>query len=225
MNIGIVGAGFIGQAIARRALAAGYRVMLSNSRGPGTLVSVASELGCEAGEIGEAAAFGDRVVVAIPFNALPSLDSALFGGKVVIDTCNHYPGRDGPDNALDTMRETTGERMQRHLFSARVVKAFNAIMQADIGAHARPSGAPDRRALPIAGDAILARQQVVSFVNDIGFDVVDAGAMHECWRFERAMPAYCVPMSRRALAAALAGAERGRRLPEGSWKAPRPLQQ
>ena len=225
MNIGIVGAGNIGQAIARRALAAGYRVMLSNSRGPGTLVAVAAALGCEAGEIGEATAFGDRVVVAIPFRSLPSLVPALFRGKVVMDTGNHYPGRDGADSALDTMQETTGERMQRHLSSARVVKAFNAIMQADIGAHAQPSGAPNRRALPIAGDDIQARQQVAAFVNDIGFDVVDAGAMHESWRFERAMPAYCVPMGRRALEAALADAQRGRRLPEGSWRAARPLLQ
>ena len=222
-RVGIVGAGHIGQALARRAIAAGYEVMISNSRGPDTLRELASGLACRTGTVAEAAQFGDLVIVTIPFHAIASLDPSGFAGKVVIDTCNHYPGRDGPDAALDAMDDTSGERLQRRLRDARVVKAFNAIMQGDIERDARPAGAADRRALPIAGDDADARRAVAAFVDAIGFDVVDVGPMSECWRFERAMPAYCVPLGRRALAEALAGAKRNERLPEGSWRSPRAL--
>lgn len=223
MNIGIVGAGPIGCTIARLAVDHGHAVMLANSRGPETLAAIVGELGCHAGLPAEAARFADLVVVAIPFHAIHSLDPAPFAGKIVLDTCNHYPGRDGDDPALDAVTDTTGERLQRHLASARVVKAFNAIMQADLARDGRPRGAVDRRALPIAGDDPVARQQAVAFIEDIGFDAVDAGPLRECWRFERAMPAYCIPLRKASLAATLATAQRGARLAHGSWKTPRLL--
>jgi len=223
-KVGIVGAGLIGQAIAKRALANGYSIMLSNSRGPETLTELAAALNCGAGTVRESAEFGDLIVVTIPFNAIDALDPEMFASKVVIDTCNHYPGRDGADAALDAMRETTGERLQRHLPQSRVVKAFNAIRHVDIEPHARAQGAHNRRALPIAGDDIEARYEVAMFLDRIGFDVVDVGPMSESWRFERAMPAYCVPFGRRSLARTLAGARRNERLAEGSWRTPRPIQ-
>lgn len=223
MNIGIVGAGPIGRNLAQLAVAHGHVVMLANSRGPDTLAEVAAELDCRAGTAAETVRFGDVVVLAIPFHAIDVLDPSPFSGKVVLDTSNHYPARDGDDAALDAMTDTTGERVQRHLPGAHVVKAFNAIMQADLVRDARPRGAADRRALPIAGDDPAAKQRAIAFIDDIGFDAVDAGPLRECWRFERAMPAYCIPLRAATMTAALAGARPGERLPHGSWKTPRAL--
>lgn len=223
MKLGILGAGSIAQAVATLARQRGHDIMVSNSRGPQTLGAVAAALNGHAGTAAEAAAFGDLVLVAIPFHACRTLPPGLLAGRIVMDACNHYPGRDGNDAALEAMEDTSGQVLARQLPGARVVKAFNAVLARDIVPHARPSGAPDRRALPIAGDDAAARQVVAAFMNDIGYDAVDAGLMGESWRFERGMPGYCIPLRVSSMARALQAAERGRRVPEGSWRAPRPL--
>lgn len=200
--------------------------MLSNSRGPHTIGELAAALGCQAGTAEEAAAFGEMVLVAIPFHACRTLSGASLAGKVVMDACNHYPGRDGADPALDAMSDTSGQVLARQVPGARVVKVFNAIMAKDIVPHARASsatGTPDRRALPIAGDDAAARQQVAAFLNEIGYDAVDAGPLAESWRFERGMPGYCIPLRSASMARALQAAEKGKRVPDGSWRTPREL--
>lgn len=221
MKIGILGAGFIGRALARLAVAAGDEVMIANSRDPSTLTSTAVALRCRTGTAEEAAQWGDVVVVSVPFTAIGQLPAAAMAGKLVLDTCNHYPQRDGADPALESMAETTGERLAALLPGARVVKAFNAILQGDLDTDARPSGARDRRALPIAGDDPVARAETAALIDRWGFDAVDAGAMAESWRFERAMPAYCLAFDRKGLTDAMAGAVRGERLADGSWRAAR----
>ena len=219
MNLGMIGAGHIGQALTRAAVRSGHRVMIANSRGPQTLAGLARELGCEAGTTQQAAAHGEVVALAIPFHAIGQLDPACFAGKIVLDANNYYPSRDGRIAELDTLQATTSGLLQRHLGpAARVVKFFNAIMQHDIPADARPRGAADRRALPIAGDNPEAVRIAASLVDDFGFDPVDAGLMAESWRFERAMPAYCIPFDVGGLRAALASAQRGVELPHGSWR-------
>jgi len=226
MKLGMLGAGLIAQAVATLALKKGHSVMVSNSRGPQTLGEVAAALGCQAGTAEEAAAFGDMVLVAIPFHACRTLSAGSLVGKVVMDACNHYPGRDGADAALDAMTDTSGQVLARQLPGARVIKVFNAIMARDIVPHARESGvggASDRRALPIAGDDAFARQQVAAFLDAIGYDSVDAGALAESWRFERGMPGYCIPLRRSSMASALLKAEKGQRVPDGSWRTPREL--
>lgn len=229
MKLGMLGAGLIAQAVARLALQKGHQVMLSNSRGPQTITELAAALGCQAGTAAEAAAFGDMVLVAIPFHACRTLSGGSLAGKVVMDACNHYPGRDGADAALDAMTDTSGQVLARQLPGARVVKVFNAIMAKDIVPHARASsassvsGAPDRRALPIAGDDAAARQQVAAFLDEIGYDAVDAGPLAESWRFERGMPGYCIPLRSASMARALQAAQKGQRVPDGSWRSPREL--
>ena len=99
------------------------------------------------------------------------------------------------------------------------MKAFNAILARDLPLDARPPIASGhRRALPLAGadprDKALAAQLHEQF----GFDVVDAGPLADSWRFERAKPAYCLPLDDPALRAALAAAERNVELTEGSWR-------
>ena len=216
MKIGIVGAGFIGRAVARLAGAHGHDVMLSNSRHPKTLGSAAVSIGCQVGSTADAAAFGDLVLLAVPFSALGDIAAHPFVGKVVLDANNYYPQRDGQVAALDAHTTTTSELTAKHLAGATIIKAFNAILERDIEKDGRAKGAPDRRALPIAGDDAAAKATTIILLDELGYDTVDAGALSEGWRFERARPAYCVPLNVAALKAALAGA--GRTVAEGSWR-------
>lgn len=217
MKIGIIGAGNIGQAIVKLAIAQGHDVMLSNSRGPETLVDLTSQIGGSAGTAREAAAFGEVVVVTIPFKNVFTLSSELLEGRVVLDTNNYYPDRDGHFADLDGFRTTTSGKVAAHFRGAKVVKAFNAILAADLALPLMPVG-HSRRALPIAGDDAGAKAIVVQLHDEFGFDVVDAGSLAESWRFERAKPAYCVPFDVAGLKAALAQAQRTVELPHGSWR-------
>lgn len=218
MKIGIIGAGFIGRALTTLAVRSGHEVMISNSRSAASLGSTAVALGCKVGTAADAAAFGEVVVVAIPFIAIESLPVEPFAGKIVLDANNYYPQRDGQIAALNDLTTTTSELLARHLQGAKVVKAFNAILQGDLEKDSRPRGAADRRALPIAGNDIDAKRVAVALLNDFGFDTVDAGALAEGWRFERAMPAYCVPLDIAGLTKGLAAAQRGVEVPHGSWR-------
>lgn len=214
MQIGVIGAGFIGRAVAQLALAAGHEVMLSNSRGPQTMSSVLSGiLGVQVGTSEEAARFGDVVLVAIPLEHYRSVPAHWLEGKTVMDANNYYPERDGHIPELDRFETTTSRLLAEHLPHSHVVKVFNAIFAPDLTEDARPQGAAGRRALPVAADDAAAKAQVITLLDELGFDAVDAGGLDESWRFERAKPAYCVPLDQAGLTAALAAAERRVELP------------
>lgn len=218
MRIGIIGAGFIGRAVASHAVKHGHDVMISNSRSPETLGSTVVAIGCKAGTAEEAAAFGEVIVVAIPLKAYRSIPAAPLAGKVVLDANNYYPQRDGQISELDSEETTTSELLAKHLPGARVVKAFNAILQKDLAEGGVPPGTPGRRALPIAGDDAAAKKIAAELLDQFGYDVVDAGPLSEGWRFQRAMPAYCIPLAVTGLKEALASAQRGVEMPHGSWR-------
>jgi 8-hydroxy-5-deazaflavin:NADPH oxidoreductase len=195
-TVGLIGSGYIGGTVARLATAAGYQVVLSNSRGPETLADLAAELGplARAGTPAEAAAAGDLVVVSIPLRAYRSVPVEPLADKVVMDTNNYYPQRDGNIVELDDDSTTSPELLQRHLGTARVVKVFNNIYFAYLAELARPSGAPDRSALPIAGDDATAKAAVTEFLDAIGYDAVDAGPLGDGGRlFQVDTPAYGKP--------------------------------
>jgi len=194
-TIGLIGSGHIGGTVARLAVATGYDVVLSNSRGPETLTELVAELGprARAGTPAEAAAAGDLVVVTIPLRAYRSVPVEPLAGRIVIDTNNYYPERDGRFPELDEGSTTSSELLQRHLPTARVVKGFNNIFFRHLGELARPSGAADRTALPIAGDEAQAKAAVTEFFDAIGYDTVDAGPLAEGWRFQPGTPAYGTP--------------------------------
>ena len=196
-TLGIIGAGAIGTGLARQATAAGIDVVLANSRGPETLTATVAELGARARAATpeEAARTGDWVVVSIPLAAYRQLPAAALAGKVVLDTINYYPVRDGHIPGLDAGEVTTGELVQQHLAGARLVKAFNNISDHHIPALARPAGAADRTALPIAGDDPQAKAAAAELISRLGFDTVDAGPLAESWRFEPETDAYAAPYS------------------------------
>ncbi|WP_250009599.1 NADPH-dependent F420 reductase [Actinoplanes sp. M2I2] len=194
-TIGFIGSGNIGGTVARLAVAAGYDVVVSNSRGPETLQHLTDELGgsARAATPAEAAAAGDIVVVSIPFKAFPQLPVAELAGKVVLDTNNYYPQRDGTIEALDKGELTSSELEQQSLGTARVVKVFNNINAGHLASLPRPSGAADRSALPIAGDDAAAKQIATEFLDALGYDAVDAGSLADSWRQEPGTPAYGPP--------------------------------
>lgn len=205
MKIGFIGAGLIARSLAGHALANGHQVMLSNSRGPETLFSLKVALACETGTVQQAVEFGDIVVIAITFNHYATVPAEALRGKIVIDTNNYYPERDGHFGELDQQLITTSEMLARHLFASHVVKAFNSIRVLDLDKDGRPNGDEQRRALPIAGDNDDAKKRVSDLIDQFGFDVVDAGALKEGWRFQRGSPLYCEwfnqPQLKKALSA------------------------
>ena len=161
-TIGLIGAGHIGSQLARLAVAHGYDVVISNSRGPETLSALVGELGpkARAASATDAAKAGDIVVVTVPLKSYRQVPVAPLAGKVVIDTNNYYPQRDGHIPELDDESTTTSELLQAHLPTSKVVKAFNHIYAAELTTHGQPAGSKNRRALVIAGDDPSAKATV-----------------------------------------------------------------
>jgi predicted dinucleotide-binding enzyme len=198
-TLGIIGAGNIGSQLARLGVAHGYDVVVSNSRGPATLEGLIEELGehARAALPAEAAAAGDLVIVTIPLHQIDTLPLPELAGKLVIDTNNYYPERDGAIVALDEETTTTAELLQDLLPDARVVKAFNHIYAADLTTDGLPAGTEDRRALVIAG-----------------FDTVDLGPLNEGWRIQRDTPGYGPRLAEFELREAVSAAIRYRDMPQ-----------
>ncbi|SIQ42141.1 NADPH-dependent F420 reductase [Micromonospora avicenniae] len=193
-TLGLIGSGYIGGTLARLAVDAGYDAVLSNSRGPETLRDLVDELGprARAATPLEAAQAGDLVVVSVPLKAYTAVPPEPLAGKVVLDTNNYYPQRDGQIAELDSGATTSSELLQRHLPQARVVKVFNNIHYRHLRTLPRPAGAADRSALPIAGDDADAKAAATRFLDQIGYDAVDVGALADGRRYEPGTPAYGV---------------------------------
>lgn len=194
-TLGFIGSGHIGSTVARLSVAAGYSVVMSNSRGPQTLIDLVAGLGplARAAASEEAASEGDLVVVTIPLRAYRSIPAAALAGKPVLDTCNYYPERDGQIPELDNGSLTSSELLQQHLASARVVKVFNNIFYQHLMSLARPADAAERSFLPIAGDDADAKAQVSAFLGDVGYGTVDAGPLADSWRQQPGTPVYGAP--------------------------------
>jgi 8-hydroxy-5-deazaflavin:NADPH oxidoreductase len=191
-TIGLIGAGKIGSQLARLAVRNNHDVVISNSRGPATLSALVAELGprARAATPEEAAKAGDIVVVTIPLKNYRSVPVEPLAGKIVIDTNNYYPQRDGHIPELDDESTTTAELLQAHLPASKVVKAFNHIYAAELTTDGQPSGSKNRRALAIAGNDRQAKATVARLIDQFGFDTLDAGPLAEGWRIQRDTPGY-----------------------------------
>src|SRR4029078_8547845 len=191
-TLGFIGAGKIGSQLARLAVKNGHDVVVSNSRGPETLAGLVKELGprARAAAAVDAAKSGDIVVVAIPLKNVRQVPVEPLAGKIVVDTNNYYPQRDGHIAELDNESTTTSELLQAHLPASKVVKAFNHIYAAELTTHGQPAGTENRRALVIAGDDPDAKAVVTRLLDQFGFDTVDAGPLKEGWRIQRDTPGY-----------------------------------
>jgi predicted dinucleotide-binding enzyme len=210
MKIGIIGAGNIGGNLTRRLTALGHDVSVANSRGPETLRELAEETGATAVRAEEAAKGAQVVVVTVPLKAVPDLPAGLLDGAAegaaVIDTGNYYPQqRDGRIAAIEDEGLTESAWTEQHL-GRPVVKAFNGTYAEDILDRHRPAGAPDRMALPVAGDDEAAKRTVRDLIGELGFDTVDAGSVADSWRQQPGTPVYGLRGDAEAVRKALAEA-------------------
>lgn len=176
MTVGIIGAGAIGTAFATRALHAGRKVILSNSRGPETLTNLVDDLGdgASAGTVAEAAA-ADIVIVAVPWSNVRDSLTGLpeWAGRIVVDTTNAL---EGPDfRAADLGGRTSSEIVADLVPGARVVKAANTLNAAILAADPREAGG--QRVLFVSGDDADAKAEVVTLLADAGFATVDLGGL------------------------------------------------
>jgi 8-hydroxy-5-deazaflavin:NADPH oxidoreductase len=204
LKIGIIGAGQIGGTLARLWVQAGHEVLLS-SRHPQELQPLAQSLGPRArvGTPREAAQFGDVVLVSVPYGALPQVGRDLkaeLAGKVVLDTGNPYPDRDGP-MAVEARAKGTGVASAQFLPGVRLVRAFNAINAGDLRSEAHRSGAPV--AIPLAGDDPEALAIAQRLVRDAGFEPVVVGPLARAREFDVGTPVYTVLMTAPQLKRAL----------------------
>lgn len=182
MKIGIIGAGNIGSNAAKLFVDAGHEVAISNSRGPRTLDDLVAALGdnATAVPVAEAIDFGDIVFVSIPLGKYTKLPTNGWEGKIVIDSNNYYPDRDGSIPELDKGETTSSELLEAHLPGARIVKGFNTIWFE----HLKTQGdtklpLEKRRAIFIAGDDSQAKEIVSRLIEEIGFAAVDTGFLHD----------------------------------------------
>ena len=177
LKIGIIGSGRVGGTLGEVWAKAGHDVMLS-SRDIDHDRSLAAKIGANAraGSPSEAAAFGDVLMIAVPYGALPAIGKDLadiLRGKVVIDTSNPIVGRDG-EVATWAREKGAGLASAELLPGARIVRAFNAIGYAQMGkAHEQPG----RVGMPIAGEDDKAIALASQLVRDIGFEPVLVGGL------------------------------------------------
>jgi 8-hydroxy-5-deazaflavin:NADPH oxidoreductase len=213
MRIGIIGAGHIGGTLARQLTELGDQVRVADSREPASLASLSNETGARAVAVEEAVRDVEIVIVTIPQKSVPELPKGLFDRApkdvIVVDTGNYYPSwRDGCIEAIE--RGTIESVWVSTVLGRPVVKAFNNITAHSLAERARPKGAKNRIALPVAGDDPRAKSIVIALLDDLGFDGVDAGRLAESWRQQPGTPVYCTDLSREGVRRALAKADRAK---------------
>ena len=204
LKIGIIGAGHIGGTLASLWVSTGHEVLVS-SRHPEQLKGLVSSLGprARAGTPREAALFGDVVLISVPYGALPQIGRDLrteLSGKIVLDTGNPYPQRDG-DMAVEARRKGTGVSSAQFLPGVRLVRAFNAINSGDLASEAHRSG--ERIAIPLAGDDSQALEVAQRLVRDAGFEPVVVGPLASAREFDVGTAVYTHLMTAAQLRQAL----------------------
>jgi predicted dinucleotide-binding enzyme len=210
MDIGIIGSGNIGSALARHLTALGHHVSIANSRGPDSLADLAAETGATAATAEQAARARDVVIVTVPEKAVPDLpvETLAASSAVVLDTGNYYPARDG--HLAEIEAGLTESQWVEQTIGHPVVKVFNNIVAESLATRGVPAGTPGRICLSVAGDDVEAKSVALSLLDALGFDGLDAGPLGGSWRQQPGTPAYCRDLDTDALKAALAQADAGR---------------
>lgn len=203
-KIGILGAGKVGTAIARRALAAGYEVKIASSRAPSEIALVLQFVapGAVAASAGEVVADSDIVILALPLSKYRSLDAEALRGKIVVDAMNYWAQTDGTLPEFEGA-PSSSEVVADYLTGARLLRAFNHTGYHEIDGEARAKGDPERRAMAIAGDDPQARAVLAGVIDRLGFDPVDAGALQNARSFAIGTPVFGAPLGHKDLQAAL----------------------
>lgn len=213
-KIGILGAGRVGTALARLALAAGYEVSVATARPPAEIALLLEIMAPGAQpETAEAlSASSDVVILALPLSRYRSLRPDLLAGKIVVDAMNYWAPTDGVIPEFEG-EASSSEVVQRHLPRARLVRSFNHMGYHEIEQEARPHGDPERRAVAVAGDDPGARQAVAELIDRLGFDPVDAGPLSASRGFGIGTPIFGAGFARADMKAMLAETPAGARPP------------
>ena len=191
-TIGIIGAGEVGSQIARAAISKGYKVVIANSREPETLNGLLKELGTDAyaATPKEVALVADFIVIAVPLKLRNNMPLNELAGKIVIDTNNYMPWRDGHFPMIDSGEKTVHELRQEQLPRSKVANAFNHIQAPTLFQLARPKGDPERIALTVSSNYPEAIELVSRLYDQFGYDTVDNGELNESWRSGPATPVW-----------------------------------
>ena len=186
VRVGVIGSGHIGGTIGGLWVKSGHPVLFS-SRHPEELKNLVAGLGplAQAGSVGQAIAFGDALLVAVPYGALPQIGrdyADALKGKIVLDACNAVPARDG-SIADEVERNGVGVTSEKYLSGTRLVRAFNTLSYMMF---AHEASRPDPKlAVPIAGDDPEALRVAELLVRDAGFDPVVVGKLVDARVFQR----------------------------------------
>jgi predicted dinucleotide-binding enzyme len=179
LRLGIVGAGKFGTTLARAAVAAGYAVAISGS-GLAEKIALTIDVlvpGARAATTGDVVRHADVIVLAIPTHRFRELPRDLFAGKILVDATNYWQPVDGDDPELTGAPGGTSTIVQERFPSARVVKSLNQLGYHQLEEHRRAKGAADRIAMGAAGDDPEAVARVMTLIDRLGFDPVDAGPL------------------------------------------------
>ncbi len=204
MKIGIIGSGRQGGAIGMQWAKAGHEILFS-SRNPGNLKELVAKAGprARAGTPAEAAAFGDVILIAVPYGELPNVGrdhAAAMKGKVVIDVGNPRVDRDGQVGA-DALKRGTGVASAEHLPGVRLVRALNALSFTQVETQAHRAG--EKLGIPVAGDDKAAVDIATQLVIDAGFDPVYVGGLARAREFDAGTPVYVRGLTARQIREAL----------------------
>jgi predicted dinucleotide-binding enzyme len=196
-RIAILGAGHVGPALARVALETGLEVSIAASGDPAQIELITRILspGAVARWAADAVAESDIVILAIPLHRFASFDPELVAGKLVVDTMNYWPPTDGVQSLFEDERFSSSEIVRNRLAESTVVKAFNHIGYHEIESERHPEGAPERRALGVAGDDPASVELVASVVDRIGYDVVRLDSLAAGRAFEPGGPVFGASLS------------------------------
>jgi len=206
-SFGIIGAGLIGSTLARKLAGLGHDVRIANSKAPSTLIGFDEPLITPAWAA-DAIHGVDIAILSVPQNTVAHFADEVLAGlsqaRIVIDTGNYYPSRDGRINAIDeglTDSEWVATQLGRPVF-----KAFNNITALSLLNRSCAAGTANRIALSVAGPAGMDKQRVMSLVDELGFSPIDAGELSNSWRQQPGTPAFCKDLTATELSKEIAGA-------------------
>ena len=201
---GIIGAGKLGIALAKAAVARGLEVWITSRDLASTrLIAAVMAPGTQVGTLEEVVARSALVILALPLHRLGELPADAFDGKVLVDAVNHWEPVDGPMSRYGVSKDSTTELVKSRFPRARLVKGLNQLGYHDVEDGGRTPGASDRLGIAVAGDDEGAKQEAMDFIDRLGFDPVDGGSLADGVRLGPGGPAFGALLSARDLRLAL----------------------